>query len=233
MAGTWFSSWRGTVFVTLTYPSEWSRDGRKWRRDLVAFRHALVRRFGSGCRGFWKREYQHRGAAHFHLWFETGEAYVGEQLAELRVWVSETWYRIVGSGDEKHLLAGTNVRAVTSGHPEAYLKAYLSKRLDHGQNQVPDDVTSIGRFWGYFGYKPQEEVCEISEEELLRILRTCRRFVDRRCRSSQGRRYRGLSQQYVGDWVVEVLRWVIPGGFPSFNPLDISGIHPAEFLSRS
>lgn len=60
---TWNEGW---VFLTFTYGQFWPDEARA-KQHLWAFLRRLERRFGIGavC-GFWRMEYQARGAVHFH-----------------------------------------------------------------------------------------------------------------------------------------------------------------------
>jgi hypothetical protein len=105
----------------------------------------LVRR---GLSGMWFLEFQERGAPHFML-FITGE------FAKAKF--SRAWYRIVGSGDERHLRAGTEISAIRKPYALAiYAGKYAGK---WEQKVVPEGYTEVGRFWGLFGgLKVAEEV---------------------------------------------------------------------------
>lgn len=60
--------------------------------------------------------------------------------------IAERWYKVVGSGDEKHLRAGTGVNAIRSkGQLYGYLSTYI-KKLD--QKTPPERFEDVGRFWG-------------------------------------------------------------------------------------
>jgi hypothetical protein len=60
--------------------------------------------------------------------------------------IAERWYRIVGSGDERHLRAGTGISMIRSkGELYGYLSSYI-KKLD--QNIPPEGFENVGRFWG-------------------------------------------------------------------------------------
>lgn len=110
-------------FITLTYPGEYSPDPRRWKRDLDVFMKALKRQ-QPGIAGFWRLEFQRRGAPHYHL-ITFGRA---GDLETLRTWCSETWYRVVDSGDERHLKAGTNVRQIENrAHAMRYASKYAAK----------------------------------------------------------------------------------------------------------
>jgi hypothetical protein len=168
------------TFLTLTYPAEWSEDWRVWKRDLDAFRKAVVRRWPNVW-GPWRLEFQKRGAPHFHLllwdgpelerisrydrkrkkvkYFAIPRAKSGKN-AEIFDWFSETWYRIVDSGDKGHLQAGTKVEPLaTWGGVVHYVSKYLAK-LPEG-NFVP--VVHTGRFWGVI----QKEKWKIEAHEMI------------------------------------------------------------------
>ena len=152
-------------FLTLTYPDQWSRDWRVWKRDLDTFLKALVRKWPDVW-GPWRLEFQERGAPHFHMLLWDGPGVEGMKRYDRKTgkigyfaipgtkskrnkvifeWTSETWYRIVGSGDKEHLKAGTGIEPIaTWGGVVHYLSKYLVK-LPEG-NFVPVDYT--GRFWG-------------------------------------------------------------------------------------
>lgn len=152
--------WTGTC--TLTYPEKFPADGRKVKRHLDAFLRYLRRR---DIAYMWVLEFQKRGAPHFHLllngwlprdrWEKDGrQVAAGTPGAVLaRRGIESEWYGIVGSGEEKHLRAGTEIHAIQS---PAHAKDYISKRaeqlLDYmgklDQKDVPDCYVNVGRFWG-------------------------------------------------------------------------------------
>ena len=94
------------IFGTLTYPADFPLDQETFKRHLKIFSQRFLRSFPSA--GFhWKLEFQARGAAHFHpIFWNLGsdKAFLGE----FRVWLSWNWFEVVGSGNQKHLLAGTH-----------------------------------------------------------------------------------------------------------------------------
>lgn len=164
--------WRS--FLTLTYPSEYPRDGREVKRHLDMLGKRFMRLFPDFT-GFWAMEFQKRGAPHFMILSNVFVHY--SVLARL-------WYDIVGSGDEKHLEAG--VQAVKAkGDLRAYfLKRYFQKG---DQKQVPPDFINPGRFWGSWGKVGRQlgEV-EVSEAVAKKIKRVARRCVE--ARLGRGRR---------------------------------------------
>ncbi len=156
-------------FITTTYPAQWSRDWRDWKRDEDAFIKALVRKWPEAW-GIWRMEFQPNRAdhaVHFHYLAWDGPGVEGMRRYDLKSravlwmpkrlsqkneeifkWLSETWYRIVGSGDERHLRAGTQIKPIESPRMVAsYISKYLAK-LPDGE-YCPVNYT--GRFWGVFG----------------------------------------------------------------------------------
>lgn len=122
-------------FVVLTYPGDFPYDGRKVKRDVEAFKRWVKRQGISDM--FWGLEFQKRGAAHINVLLP--ESVDKDKL-------SQAWFKIVGSGDERHLRAGTGIEAIR-GQQEitSYMIGYLSKRW---QKEVPEQYKSVGRFWG-------------------------------------------------------------------------------------
>lgn len=125
------------LFVTLTYPAEFPDDARVYHRHLDTWFKRLRRRYPETS-ALWKCEYQRRGAPHFHLLI-FGRAFID------RGWLSQSWYSVVGSQDNNHLLAGTQVKAVRSwGGVTYYAAKYIAK------TQTPADDLPTGRLWGVF-----------------------------------------------------------------------------------
>jgi len=125
------------LFITLTYPAAWPADAAVWKAHLDAWLKRLDREF-TGLSAIWKMEFQSRGAPHFHL------LVFGARWIDAK-WVARTWYEVVGSGDERHLMAGTEVRRVKSWKGVMfYASKYLAKKtLEQG-------VSNPGRFWGVY-----------------------------------------------------------------------------------
>lgn len=137
--------------VTLTYPFTYPKDGRVFKEHLRRFvqecKRFTERELGSKqveqYSIFWFLEFQRRGAAHFHLF--TTHNYPKD-------WIASTWFRIVGSEDERHLRAGTRIEKIRSGRRgiSAYATKYAAK-MD--QKEAPDWVVNAGRFWGVSGLR--------------------------------------------------------------------------------
>jgi len=130
--------------ITLTWPSDFPapEDTEAFKRPLDSFRKSLARRGGSGV---WVLEFQKRGAPHYHLIIFGLNHIPINQLREL---VAKRWYEIVGSGDPKHLKAGTAVEyPKSSGKARGYLAKYCSKG-----DQALEGV-EVGRYWGKISKK--------------------------------------------------------------------------------
>lgn len=125
------------VFLTLTYPGAYPTDGKLVKEHWRKMRAWLVRR---GIGGFWCLEFQLRGAPHFHV-------FLTERVDKEEV--SRVWYEIVGSGDEKHLRAGTRIEAIREPQALAVYAAKYACKME--QKDVPEDYQDVGRFWGIFG----------------------------------------------------------------------------------
>lgn len=123
------------VFAVLTYPGEFPCDGAKVKRDVQALKRWLKRQ---GIKDiFWGLEFQKRGAPHINLLLSSRVDKDALSLA---------WFNIVGSGDERHLKAGTQIQKVKdSDAVSTYVIGYQYKRW---QKDVPEGYENVGRFWG-------------------------------------------------------------------------------------
>jgi len=166
------------AMLTLTYPGEWPTDGRRVKRDWAALRRWLTHR---GLAGLWWLEFQERGAPHLHV-YVTGEVDKQE--------LAEAWYRIVGSGDERHLRAGTRVEGIRKPHAVAAYAAKYARKQE--QKQVPPEYQKVGRFWGLFGGLKVEPIAVVDgwQEQGSKVVRAVRvvRQVDQRQRVAVGRK---------------------------------------------
>lgn len=123
--------------VTLTYPGDYESDGKVVKGHLNRFLSwARAKGFG---RYVWFLEFQRRGAPHFHVLLEN-------DATEYREEISRRWYAAVGSGDEKHLRAGTNTERLRSEDGAARYAAKYASKIE--QKRVPIEYTNVGRFWG-------------------------------------------------------------------------------------
>lgn len=102
---------------------------------------------------------------------------MGTSFGKLIHWVSQNWYEVVGSGDERHLRAGTRVERVKSRNGVMFYAAkYLSK-----VDLEPWKDLDVGRFWGIYFRKnmpfgdPVEVV--LSDQGAVELLRTMRKKI--------------------------------------------------------
>ena len=208
-----WSAFGRSVFVTLTYPGEFPCDGRRVKRDLATFRKAWERRYGPAV-GMWKMEYQRRGAPHFHLALAFPSAVpagldpsdsLGLRAGEIkaaREWAGETWYRIVGSGDERHRRAGVQVD-VLADNPAAYFAGYVggSKGSKDYQNCAPAGFESAGRVWGAWNLRVEWDERVVPLSSFFALRRVVRGYGASR-RRADGSRADGLrvSGRVAGGW---------------------------------
>lgn len=158
------------IEVTLTYPLKFPWDGSVVNRHLNTLRASLRRR---GVSMFWVEEFQKRGAPHFHLLVNK---FINKK------WLADTWYRIVDSGDPKHLVAGTRVDFIRDRNKTAsYMQKYLTKKE---QKVVPDGFVHVGRFWGFTRglLKVRIDHLKSDYKTLARLLRHDRNRYTRKCR---------------------------------------------------
>jgi len=160
-------------FVTLTYPADWSRDYEVWKNDLRKFLQRLQYRFPAFA-AFWKLEFQKRGAPHFHM-LVWGLPHYG-----MKDLIAELWYQVVGSGDEKHLRAGTQIANIKSWRG---VMAYASKYLGKSQENYG---LPVGRFWGIFNRAgipwSDKVVYLLTQGQVVMAMRYMRRYANLRSR---------------------------------------------------
>jgi hypothetical protein len=155
---------------------------REAKKDLHVFRKRFERAWGAFGM-FWKIEPQKRGAPHFHLLVR----FVGQiELKALRIWMSENWYEVVGSGDVKHLLAGTRVEQVNSWNGVmVYAAKYMGKECyaEAGGWNLP------GRWWGVWNedkWPVTIRTEELPEHTLVLIRRACVAWYEHQPRVFRG-----------------------------------------------
>jgi hypothetical protein len=157
-----------------------------WKNHLERFYKRMVRKFPRSS-FIWKLEPQKRGAPHFHL-FVWGVGYI-----PLLRWVSLAWYSVVGSGDEKHLYAGTSVEEIRSWRGvTSYASKYLGKLFDSPMMEQLG-WSDPGRFWGVKGRENlpvviAREIIGLSEHDVYDLFRAMRRYA-----GIKGRRYQTLT----------------------------------------
>jgi hypothetical protein len=175
------------LFITLTYPGQWSKDPRQWKRDLDTFWKRMEREYGL-VPGWWKLEPQKRGAPHFHLLIRLYYKTVMGGLEGLQKWLSKAWFEVVGSGDEKHLRAGTRAEVVRTWRGViAYAAKYLGKDCSGFIDKETGEVLFVGRMWGCRHKRlipVQIKWVVLLRTVLAKLRREFRRLVERK-----GRKY--------------------------------------------
>lgn len=129
---------RFTTMITLTYPADYPADGQVVKGHLHRFLGWLLHNYPGQY--LWFIEFQKRGAPHFHVLYRGS---IGVTLSLRKV--SRTWYEIVGSGDRRHLNAGTRVERLRSVEGAAHYAVKYAQKM--AQKRVPDGYKHVGRFW--------------------------------------------------------------------------------------
>jgi hypothetical protein len=150
--------------ITLTYPADFPLDGVLVKKHFELIRKWFV---AHGVKGLWILEFQKRGAPHFHIFTP--------KININKLALSRIWYKIVGSGDIRHLNAGTRVEWLRVEHATAsYCCKYASKMY---QKEVPEGYVSVGRFWGLFGgLKAPREVVTGHLKDMAPMIRIIRNY---------------------------------------------------------
>lgn len=133
------------TMITLTYPKEFPNDGKQVKANLREFLTWLKRDTG-GCAYLWFLEFQIRGAPHVHVLIDWHGKRGTDALRCMRFRISAQWYRIVGSGDYKHLQAGTRVETLRK--PDGARRYAVKYAAKMRQKAVPPAYRNVGRFWG-------------------------------------------------------------------------------------
>lgn len=186
-----------SLFVTLTYPREFPSDPGIYTRHFGSFCKRLRRTFPHSS-AIWKLEFQTRGAAHYHL-IVLGVPFLGRQ------WLSRAWYAVVGSHDERHLRAGTQVqRSRSTREAVAYVGKYLSKVSTHAPN------FHRGRFWGVVG-RQSLPTCTLQwpmeRRGATRLARVIRHLVSSRSSGTKRKGYPPGWSFCRGDAAVRAIVW--------------------------
>lgn len=189
-----FAEGRIPAMITLTYPGDWltvAPAPSVCKRHVDLLRKRYQRAWGHKLVAVWKREFQRRGAPHYHLFMTppVGKSNGGRGLG-FGEWLSQTWAAIVAHPDaderRRHVLAGTGInygKGTRMSDPRR-MATYFAK---HGvysakdyQNDAPaewaDSGEGVGRFWGYWGLERAVSEVEVTEVEALAAARTMRRW---------------------------------------------------------
>ena len=198
------------VFVTLTFSDAYQHqhEGEDWKRCLRAFEHRFRRAFPGGS-FVWRLEVVDRKSGehvgepfpHFHL------LVFGVPYGQLRAFVPGAWFEVVGTGDEKHLKAGTQVSRI---HSRKGIMRYASKTLANLPGELGKDVQTqaqnVGRWWGvvvrdnFQRFVAELKELVLSDVESVRLLRAFRRLCH-----AFSRDYRSLTVFIDGGFLESVV----------------------------
>ena len=225
---------RVPALVTLTYPGDWqvvAPDGPTTTAHLRAFRERWRRAWNEDPVAIWKREFQRRGAPHFHLLMLPPHGVDAVLGLPFRRWLSQVWAEIVDHPDpeqrELHLLAGTGVDTNEGlrGTDPRRIAIYFLKHSTGGrddqkeyQHTVPEawqePGKSCGRFWGYWRFQPVRATVLVTPDVAVAAARTMRRWS----------RAQGLTRP--------VRRPRTRGGRPEPVEPVVTGLSGAQLLGR-
>lgn len=82
----WEDLGRRPAMLSLTYPGDWrswASSGPEIRKHIERFKVRWLRRWGEPIRGVWVREFQGRGAPHWHLYVGLSDAVSDEDYDQL------------------------------------------------------------------------------------------------------------------------------------------------------
>ena len=214
------------VETVLTYPGQdWlvvAPNSAAVQRHFRAFCKRYARKWGEELVCIWKREFQERGAPHFHVQHIAPVA----NLRAVREWTGRTWAAIVNHPDPeeyaKHERTGTKVKlddALKCNDPRriaVYFAKHGSAAGKEYQNWPPrewrETGESMGRFWGYRGLKPHRATVDAGPAAALAAARVLRRW----------------SRAQGGYRNARVARY--PGGRPQSMYPDVIGLAGKQLL---
>jgi hypothetical protein len=187
---------RPPAMVTLTYPGEWqvvAPTGAAAKKHLHTLRRLYLYAWGHSCTGFWKLEFQDRGAPHFHLLMcpPQGKARRGTGTGlTFKHWLSLVWAKVVNHPDAvqyaRHVSAGTNVNFAEGLRYRDPQRAvtYFAKHGDYAGKEYQHVVPVLwqapgagpGRFWGYWKMERVPQAVEVSPRRATWAARILRRL---------------------------------------------------------
>ena len=217
------------AMVTYTYPKEFPHSGRVVKGHREAMKLRWSRKWGAPT-GAWALEFQDRGAPHIHT-------YVGLPplpLQEFEDWIRNAWYEVVGSGVQVHRRRGVDVRPCFYGPARENARRvadyFWRESGKRQQKKVPDDYVAVGRFWGYWGLKPELERLALTVHEDVEIRRVMMALLRHRPGIGKVKVPKGFDGMWLraedGFWLAQVLRewardvveWKGAGGLGAESP---------------
>ena len=223
-----------SLFITLTYPRIFPADSQEWKRHLDNFFRSLRRDF-PGAWFFWKLEPQKRGAPHFHLFGELGTKV---NVFKLRRYLSHLWFRVCGTNDPKHLLAGVQADFVNDSLGK--MRAYVCKYVGKAETDcVYPEWARPGRFWGIHGRENLPPVLasvfDLPQKDFCQVKRLIRRWLKRLSASSRNysSRLRSIPSfhllaphQLIAKLIESVLGTPVPAFVPFWEPPAVPNLNP-------
>lgn len=179
------------AMVTLTYPGEWlsvAPGSQACSGHVKELRKRWRRRWGVDLVGVWKREFQRRGAPHYHVLCAPPGGRPGSTV--FRRWLSSAWADVVAHSDpfhrSKHEKAGTGVdwnegfRMVDPKRVAVYFAKHGLLAGKEYQNVAPPEWIAagegVGRYWGVWGLPVCEVPVMVAPDEFQAALRAVRRW---------------------------------------------------------
>ena len=150
------------TLLTVTYPETWPLIGRVSQVHLANLLRSLKRKH-PGLLYLWVREYQKRGAQHFHILLTCRPAHAPDMRyrhadgtkgkgawgwRSAHRWISRRWQESIGNfGSSAGYLAGCRWELLEHADGGArYISQYAQKKE---QKIVPDETILPGRWWGH------------------------------------------------------------------------------------
>lgn len=197
------------ALLTVTYPGEWlavAPNSATCTKHVRALMHRYRRAWGESMIAVWKREFQRRGAPHYHFLMvpPTG---VSKDGRPFRQWLADEWVAIVGAQScggrppewgepadccerHRHLAAHQHEKVVDVAEGARYadprrVGVYFAKhgayRAKDYQNEAPaewleDPSEGVGRFWGVWGLKPAVAAVVVDPDVSKVLRRVARRW---------------------------------------------------------
>jgi hypothetical protein len=185
------------LFVTLTYHRSWPPDAEGWKAHVDEWKRRVERKHGHLC-GVWVKEFQKRGAPHFHLILFL-DAPASEELHNT-MW--REWHDIAGNGSHWHMRYGFMAETPRTWRGViSYASKYISKDDQHQYMSPDGELLPTGRMWGV--WRPEElairyEVHRITYHDYLSLRRWFRRRSQPRTGRHRSRCHRSdLNNQHV------------------------------------
>jgi hypothetical protein len=114
---------------------------------------------------------------------------------------SKMWFEVVGSGDEKHLRAGTGIDIPDNVNGAIFYMAKYQAKAEKGGDKQEFDFP-VGRYWGIFNRDKlaiQKEEIELDRTLYFKIRRIIKKKLEKRLTRNKFRDV--VSKKSSGLWV--------------------------------